>query len=426
MTSMPPILSERGDTSVVTPHGAPESENAHATLLTTLDETCLRLSIDSATLVSQFTQVVSGVERQTESMTRARAAGNQIGDSLTRSVERANRCADAVGETQALARTGARDVDQASGAVDQLAHAIEDAAAQFTQVTKAASEIAGAVEIIRQIASQTNLLALNAAIEAARAGSAGAGFAVVADEVRGLAKLTHKATEDISGMIDRIGKATQSVESSMEGARGRARDSVDLSRQASGVLDGIAGKIDEARQVAEDIRGEAEHQGALAREMTQDLDVLDGAIRAGAEAVETCNGIMRGVVGTVATIKREADELNENKAPKAAILESIEEMRANNVLMMNSRTVDEARPCFDRLGDLDGRIEHNWRRYAAAMGDSGREARAFRSALAEYQRMRRQAQDLASRGDFAQLRSFIPNTVRPLYAAAKQAASALP
>jgi hypothetical protein len=40
--------------------------------------------------------------------------------------------------------------------------------------------------------------------------------------------------------------------------------------------------------------------------------------------------------------------------------------------------------------------------------------------------MRRQAQDLASRGDFAQLRSFIPNTVRPLYAAAKQAASALP
>ncbi|MCF8500868.1 MAG: hypothetical protein K9H11_10410 [Rhodospirillum sp.] len=417
-----PIDSEGGGS------GSPSTTTAgvHAALLATLDETCLHLSVDSATLVSQFTAVVSGVDRQGESMNRVRTAGDGILESLNRSADQAADCSRTIEETQDLARLGASDVGRSTTAVLDLAGSIEAAAAQFSQVTAASSEIAGAVEIIRQIASQTNLLALDAAIEAARAGAAGAGFAVVAEEVRGLAKLTQQATQDISAMIDRIGKATRSVEESMGGARTRAQETVALSTKASAVFEDIAGKVDLARRVTDTIQGEANTQTELAREMGTDLDSLGAAIHAGAEAVETCNGVLRGVVDTVATIKGEADALTTNKTAKQAIQEAIEDMRVNNVLMMNSRTVDEARPCFARLAKLDDRIETHWRRFAREIGDRSPQAQVFRSALADYQRTRRRAEDMAREGNFTALRAFIPNEVRPVYVAAKTAAAPLP
>lgn len=74
---------------------------------------------------------------------------------------------------------------------------VTDSAFKTLEATK---EIAGKIQIVKDIAFQTNILALNAAVEAARAGEHGKGFAVVAAEVRKLAEKSKEAAEQIVGL----------------------------------------------------------------------------------------------------------------------------------------------------------------------------------------------------------------------------------
>lgn len=76
------------------------------------------------------------------------------------------------------------------------------------EVDTKAQEIESIIGTIGQIAQQTNLLALNASIEAARAGEYGRGFSVVAEEIGNLAKQSEQAVNDINNLIE--GMQTQS------------------------------------------------------------------------------------------------------------------------------------------------------------------------------------------------------------------------
>ncbi len=77
-------------------------------------------------------------------------------------------------------------------------------------------DIGNVIQLIINIAAQTNLLALNASIEAARAGEHGRGFAVVADEVRKLAESTHKATDEISLVIQTMQQEITTIQAGSE------------------------------------------------------------------------------------------------------------------------------------------------------------------------------------------------------------------
>jgi methyl-accepting chemotaxis protein len=396
-----------------------------AALLQVLDGNCLDLVVDSATLASQFTQVMAGTAEQSTVIGRVRDSAESFNDSLSGTAAQVQVCTGAVGEALELSRQGTAFVTDATVTVGAVAEAIEGATQEFSEVAGASNEIVGIVRIIQQIANQTNLLAMNAAIEAARAGELGRGFAVVADEVRGLAKRTREATLEIGGMIDRIVASTRSLDEAMHAARSKAQQSVELSGNAAEAFRGIMAKVGEAQELTQRISGEAQCQGQLSADILAELVTLERSLHGGNDSVRNCNATLRGVIATIGHIKHGADALIADKSPLRGILEAIEEMRANNVLMMNARTVAEAEPCVARLRALDAQIDVLWRRHAESGDGNTASARHFVTCLAEYKQQRGRAEAAALRGDFAAVAEQIATHTRPAYGAVKAAITTL-
>ena len=164
-----------------------------------------------------------------------------MNDSLYKVIHRVKSAAQSVsGSAQELATNNgeiARHVENEAAAIEQIAGGMEELAgtvkqnadnavsanglaqgasnaaasartimaevvANMDNIGASASQIAGIVALIDDIAFQTNILALNAAVEAARAGESGRGFAVVASEVRALAMKSAASAKDIKRLVD--------------------------------------------------------------------------------------------------------------------------------------------------------------------------------------------------------------------------------
>ena len=393
--------------------------NADIDVLLKLDSACSELAVNSATLVSQFTQVVANTKRQVNSIDQLSELGKELDGSISSSEIEAKACVTSVSESYSMSEQGAGYVRDASNAVTDVAAAIECVAGEFTQVVSASMEINGIVRVIQDIASQTNMLALNAAIEAARAGEFGKGFAVVADEVRELAKRTRAATTNISVMVDRIVKTTQSVNGAMSAAQTHTNQSVTLSNQAALALEAITQRMGEAKGAVEKMMDEADTQHAISARIAEHLGELDTLAHTGVDALGKCNTTQREVISQVTGLKRTADSLVPDKEPLAAILDDIETIRINNILIMNSSTVAEAEPCYERIEEADRMINQHWSRFAAAPGRAADRVGMLEQALKQYRADRNSALAHGKRGDFAQVREEIMSKVRVTYAKLK-------
>jgi methyl-accepting chemotaxis protein len=195
-------------------------------------------------------------------------------------------------------RIGRSSMNEASGALGQIAKSLNGTAEVINTLGQRSQEIGGIVSVITSIADQTNLLALNAAIEAARAGEQGRGFAVVADEVRNLAGRTRDATNEISTMIASIQGETTSAITTMEQGKVLMEDG--LQRNAN-VADALA-QIDEQSNAA----GE---QFAAITTATSEQSSTATLLSSNLQSIALANSEQREVVANLAQTARELDQL---------------------------------------------------------------------------------------------------------------------
>ncbi|MBT9154536.1 MAG: Methyl-accepting chemotaxis protein McpQ [Firmicutes bacterium] len=206
------------------------------------------------------------------------AAGNNSQANITQEVTKAlEQLAAATEEIAANAQhaSAASEVAQQAAAdgttrIGNAIASLNTVQENVTGLVKVSQQIGGIVNTIESIADQTNLLALNAAIEAARAGEHGRGFAVVADAVRSLAEQSRESTQEISRLIRSIqAQIDTAVKVSTQGTAG--------ARGAREALDNIVVKVNEIALMIEGISAAGEEQAASANEVSASMQNL-GAI----------------------------------------------------------------------------------------------------------------------------------------------------
>ncbi len=203
---------------------------------------------------------------------------NQISEAMQQMVSAVDEVADNTHNTsdaailaESEASQGEQVVDETLNTIHQLADEIRHSVDMINQVDKDSKDINQVLVEIKAIAEQTNLLALNAAIEAARAGEQGRGFAVVADEVRTLSQRTHKSTEEIEIMIERLQKGVSGAVSSMHSSHSTTEVTVQQSQKVADALRKIVSSVSAIVGMSHQIAGAAEEQSAVAKNIESNV-----------------------------------------------------------------------------------------------------------------------------------------------------------
>jgi methyl-accepting chemotaxis protein len=255
--------------------------------------------------VEEFRTKIGGIiERVLNSSGRFAKDAQQLSATAHETAEMSGQSANASRQASEHVRSAAAASNELSQSIVEISRRVQesngvtaDAVKQadvtderMAELSAAGDRIGDVVKLITSIAEQTNLLALNATIEAARAGDAGRGFAVVAQEVKNLAGQTAKATDEISGHIVNMQRATG---------------------ESVGAIKAIGQTIERISGITTSISSAVEQQGTATQSIAEGvqaaasgtLDVADNIERVAKNARET--GMTSGMMS------KSAKELSE-------------------------------------------------------------------------------------------------------------------
>lgn len=261
----------------------------------TISDDVSGLNTATAHLTSASRQNLDQISRQAQAISSTR---NSV-DELVRSVEEvagfASSASDQTQDAANFAQSGQKKVQDNVSTIRELVAEIEKTAGLVNQFDDVSSRVGGLLDTIQTVAEQTNLLALNAAIEAARAGEHGRGFAVVADEVRGLAVRTHKATEEIQGVISELAQLSSSAVSSMKSSVGKAHEGVEASTESGEILSRILNNVQQISELNEQIAAATYEQSTTFNEVTTYMTDMHRNAEAVMESTDELDNVSRDI-----------------------------------------------------------------------------------------------------------------------------------
>jgi methyl-accepting chemotaxis protein len=209
-----------------------------------------QVALSASHMATAMNDVTGGAESQVREL---RSIEEQLSGMRTRAeavlsgAEEVNTLAHSIESTAAEKRM---EIERALTILGNVRDAVRTAAGEVQQLSGAVDDISRFVVTVGRIAEQTNLLALNAAIEAARAGAAGRGFAVVAEEVRRLAEQAQTAAEDVVKLTQGVTRRVTTASKTMETSVGSVAEIETVSRGLDEALTAIGGSAERTRHAA--------------------------------------------------------------------------------------------------------------------------------------------------------------------------------
>ncbi|SMG33448.1 methyl-accepting chemotaxis protein [Dethiosulfovibrio salsuginis] len=227
------------------------------------------LAEDLEVLVSDGSRSMKGIGGHADGMARSlaeldRILGNlsdevgEIGKLHRQSTDLLKEIAQGGSSVRDKAEVNRELAQRTETANDQVVQTAAALGESIKKMVSVSGDISRFVGVISGVADQTNLLALNAAIEAARAGEHGRGFAVVAEEVRKLAEESSQAAREIGQLAqsigalakngqERISDADRSVTTAMEQAK-ESRNNLEAMVEG---LSGVQERLERATKAVE-------------------------------------------------------------------------------------------------------------------------------------------------------------------------------
>lgn len=220
-------------------------------------------------LNSTATEIAATSKQQEASSATFGAASNQIaaavkeisatGQDLVRTMESVSRMA---AESAGLATTGRAGLQSMEGVMRDLDGATASIADKLNAINERSQKITTVITTITKVADQTNILSINAAIEAEKAGEYGSGFLVIAREIRRLADQTASATLDIEQMVRQMQGAVSAGVMEMDRfadqVRRGVRDVVSAGAQMTEIIDRVNKSTESFKQVNESMQAQSE------------------------------------------------------------------------------------------------------------------------------------------------------------------------
>lgn len=252
----------------------------------------LAAGVDEAS--ERVAQALLEIKGSTQSTAENLEEQTKMSQNIQEIVEHTKNQADVIGQatdtTAACVQEGmeaANKLKQQAVIVDQAGQNVIGATQILMEKTEEVQKI---TDVILGIADSTDLLALNASIEAARAGAQGAGFAVVAEEIRTLAEQTKHATLSISGLLEELHKASNTVKDAVDTIGNETEEQKRLIDQVDnrfsqvhdtmGDLEGsvttLHGKVEELAYANETIVGNINNLSAASQQVSaQTMEVYE-------------------------------------------------------------------------------------------------------------------------------------------------------
>ena len=391
--------------------------------LAQVDKHALDVIVNNASMLSSFTRVVAFSRAQSGSLQALRQGVQGLSDSVETVITSADISRREVQSMHELALDGDRLLRETAEQITALGSSAHGLDARFDEVRQHTQAIAGILVMIKNVAMQTHLLSLNAAVEAARAGEQGRGFAVVADEVRKLAARTSEATQQIQHMIVGITSSTQAADQFLQTVLQGMDGGVSLTQQTSQALADIRIRSERALEATASMAQAVQAQTAWGQRLEQQTQALSQAADEAVEWVGKSNAQVRVVQGMVGQLKRETAALQPERRPLDVMGDCVEEMRACNILIMNSDAWQDVQAVVARIAELDTLLDQAWA--DAARRSPPAASQAFSQALQHYRSARAEVLQLARQERFDDIRRLVPEQVRPAYDRVKDCLGAL-